>query len=65
MARGEHRAALCLTEPHAGSDTQQIRTTARDGDATGERLEDVHHECPHRDDLLAAHEDRSHRHTAA
>src|SRR5882762_3838143 len=21
MARGEHRAALCLTEPHAGSDT--------------------------------------------
>src|SRR5262245_66284833 len=33
MARGEHRAALCLTEPHAGSDTQSIRTTAvRDGD---------------------------------
>ena len=33
MARGEHRAALCLTEAHAGSDTQQIRTVARrDGD---------------------------------
>jgi alkylation response protein AidB-like acyl-CoA dehydrogenase len=33
MARGEHRAALCLTEPHAGSDTQRIKTTARrDGD---------------------------------
>src|SRR6266850_2462556 len=33
MARGEHRAALCLTEPHAGSDTQSIRTTAvRQGD---------------------------------
>ena len=33
MALGEHRAALCLTEAHAGSDTQQIRTTARrDGD---------------------------------
>jgi alkylation response protein AidB-like acyl-CoA dehydrogenase len=33
LARGEHRAALCLTEPHAGSDTQRIRTTAvRDGD---------------------------------
>jgi alkylation response protein AidB-like acyl-CoA dehydrogenase len=33
MARGEHRAALCLTEAHAGSDTQRIRTTAvRDGD---------------------------------
>jgi alkylation response protein AidB-like acyl-CoA dehydrogenase len=33
MARGEHRAALCLTEPHAGSDAQSIRTTAvRDGD---------------------------------
>lgn len=33
MARGEHRAALCLTEPHAGSDVQRIRTTAtRNGD---------------------------------
>lgn len=33
MARGEHRAALCLTEPHAGSDVQRIRTTAvRSGD---------------------------------
>ena len=33
MARGEHRAALCLTEPHAGSDAQAIRTTAvRRGD---------------------------------
>jgi len=29
MARGEERAALCLTEAHAGSDTQQIRTVAR------------------------------------
>ena len=26
--RGEHRGALCLTEPHAGSDVQRIRTTA-------------------------------------
>ena len=34
MARGEKRAALGLTEPHAGSDAQQIRTTAiRRGDA--------------------------------
>jgi alkylation response protein AidB-like acyl-CoA dehydrogenase len=33
MARGEHRAALCLTEPHAGSDVQRIRSTAvRKGD---------------------------------
>jgi len=33
LARGEHRGALCLTEPHAGSDVQSIRTTAvRDGD---------------------------------
>ena len=33
MARGEHRGALCLTEPHAGSDVQRIRTTAvRQGD---------------------------------
>ena len=28
MALGEHRGALCLTEPHAGSDVQRIRTTA-------------------------------------
>jgi alkylation response protein AidB-like acyl-CoA dehydrogenase len=33
MASGEHRAALCLTEPHAGSDVQRIRATAvRKGD---------------------------------
>src|SRR5437763_14885301 len=33
MARGEQRAALCRTEPHAGSDAQRIRTTAvRRGD---------------------------------
>jgi alkylation response protein AidB-like acyl-CoA dehydrogenase len=33
MARGEHRGAFCLTEPHAGSDAQRIKTTARrDGD---------------------------------
>jgi len=34
LASGEHRGALCLTEPHAGSDVQRIRTTAvRKGDA--------------------------------
>jgi len=33
MATGEHHAALCLTEPHAGSDVQRIRSTAvRKGD---------------------------------
>ncbi|MBI3783615.1 MAG: acyl-CoA dehydrogenase family protein [Deltaproteobacteria bacterium] len=33
MASGEHHGALCLTEPHAGSDVQRIRTTAvRRGD---------------------------------
>jgi alkylation response protein AidB-like acyl-CoA dehydrogenase len=33
MARGEMRGALCLTEAHAGSDVQRIRTTAtRRGD---------------------------------
>ena len=33
LARGEHRGALCLTEPQAGSDVQSIATTARrDGD---------------------------------
>jgi len=29
LARGEARGGLCLTEPHAGSDVQAIRTTAR------------------------------------
>src|SRR6266851_8968094 len=33
MARGEKRGGLALTEPHAGSDVQSIRTTAtRRGD---------------------------------
>jgi alkylation response protein AidB-like acyl-CoA dehydrogenase len=33
MARGDMRGALCLTEAHAGSDVQRIRTTAaRRGD---------------------------------
>ena len=29
LATGEERAGFCLTEPHAGSDTQNIRTVAR------------------------------------
>ncbi len=29
MARGEKRGGLCLTEPHAGSDVQAIKTVAR------------------------------------
>ena len=29
FASGEARGGLCLTEPHAGSDVQAIRTTAR------------------------------------
>ncbi|HVN89648.1 MAG TPA: acyl-CoA dehydrogenase family protein [Candidatus Binataceae bacterium] len=34
MAAGEKRGGLALTEPHAGSDVQSIRTTAsREGDA--------------------------------
>lgn len=33
LARGDARGGLCLTEPHAGSDVQAIRTVARrDGD---------------------------------
>ena len=33
FARGEARGGLCLTEPHAGSDVQALRTVARrDGD---------------------------------
>ena len=29
FARGDLRGGLCLTEPHAGSDVQAIRTRAR------------------------------------
>lgn len=32
MARGEHRGALCLTEPHCGSDLQAVHTTALPAD---------------------------------
>ncbi|MEW6207936.1 MAG: acyl-CoA dehydrogenase family protein [Acidobacteriota bacterium] len=33
MARGDKRGAICLSEPHAGTDLQSIRTTAlRQGD---------------------------------
>src|SRR6266850_2058463 len=42
FASGETRGGLCLTEPHAGSDVQAIRTTAvRDGDhyrVTGSKM---------------------------
>ena len=31
FARGEARGGLCLTEPHAGSDVQALRTVARPG----------------------------------
>ncbi|MBM4442647.1 MAG: acyl-CoA dehydrogenase family protein, partial [Candidatus Rokubacteria bacterium] len=34
LARGEARGGLCLTEPHAGSDVQAIRTVARRDGAT-------------------------------
>ena len=46
LAAGEIRAAFSMTEPHAGSDVQAIRTTAmRDGDDyVDHRPEDVGHE---------------------
>jgi alkylation response protein AidB-like acyl-CoA dehydrogenase len=36
MARGDRRGAICLSEPHAGTDLQAIKTTA-------ERVGDVYH----------------------
>ena len=67
MARGEQRAALCLTEAHAGSDAQRIRTTApaRGRPLRRQRLEDVHHQRAHGDRLLAGGEDRPERRSAA
>ena len=61
FARGEARGGLCLTEPHAGSDVQAIRTVARrDGDRyllSG--LQDVRHQRPRGQHLRPARPDRS------
>ena len=48
FASGETRGGLCLTEPHAGSDVQAIRTTAvpRRRSLSAERQQDVHHQRP-------------------
>ena len=61
MATGEHRGAFCLTEPHAGSDAQRIRTTAvRQGrPLRHQRLEDVHHQRAHGDVVRRGREDQS------
>ena len=50
LARGEKVGCWGLTENSAGSDAGGTKTTAvRDGDALGpERLQDVHHQRPHR-----------------
>ena len=50
MASGEAIAAIAMSEPGAGSDLQGVRTRAvRDGDALRrQRLEDLHHQRPHR-----------------
>ena len=63
MARGEKRGGLALTEPHAGSDVQSIRTTAvRRGDdyvLTG--AQDVHHQCAPWHDARGRRQDQSAR----
>ncbi len=49
LASGRKLAAFGLTEPDAGSDAGNTRTTAelRDGDWVVNRLEDVHHQRRH------------------
>ena len=62
MARGEKRGGLALTEPHAGSDVQSIKTVAK---PTRRRLrhhrqQDVHHQCAPRHDARGRGENQSH-----
>ena len=67
MATGELRFAYSMTEPHAGSDVQAIRTRAvRDGDELRDhRPEDVGHERPARGRDHAARGHRPGRRAAA
>ena len=53
LASGAKLAAFGLTEPGAGSDAGNARTTAelRDGKLGRQRLEDVHHQRRHRHHL--------------
>ena len=63
MARGEKRGGLALTEPHAGSDVQSIRTTAaRRGDELHpQRVENVHHQRAPWHDARRRRQNRSSR----
>ncbi len=56
MALGEKRGGICLTESNAGTDLQNISTTAireRRPSLPCKRLEDVDHQCPARQCALS------------
>ena len=67
LATGERRGGICLSEPDAGTDLQNITTTAvaRWRCLSRQRLEDVDHQRPPRQHILAAGEDRPDGQTGA
>ena len=61
MARGEKRGGLALTEPHAGTDVQSIKTVATPAwrRLRRHRQQDVHHQCAPRHDARRGGQDQS------